>query len=172
MLSRAHCSLSLFRVVSATDFYVCTCCVCVCARTRGTVTNAHTAIAPVPDLYLPENISEIAALDETPERMSERKVTIEHDTKSSMMNSGIVGGWKLTWDEQERWHNPLTGWTGSADPMLKMTLWFDTKEDAIAYAEKKGNHAITLHTCCVVYARELVLTPTSFLCTSPGLRSD
>ena len=46
--------------------------------------------------------------------------------------------WQITWDNQERWQNPLMGWTSSADPMSNVKLTFDSKEDAIAFAERNG----------------------------------
>lgn len=37
-----------------------------------------------------------------------------------------------------RWTNPITGWTSSGDPLTSVQLTFDTKEQAIAFVEKKG----------------------------------
>jgi hypothetical protein len=34
--------------------------------------------------------------------------------------------------------DPLMGWTSSADMRAQVTLEFDTKEEAIAYAEREG----------------------------------
>jgi ETC complex I subunit conserved region len=34
--------------------------------------------------------------------------------------------------------DPLTGWSGSSDTDAQVMLSFDTKEEAIAYAEKMG----------------------------------
>ncbi len=34
--------------------------------------------------------------------------------------------------------DPLMGWTSSADTNQQIKLYFDTKEDAIAYAERNG----------------------------------
>lgn len=33
---------------------------------------------------------------------------------------------------------PLMGWTSSTDMGAQVRLWFDSKEEAIAYAQKKG----------------------------------
>ena len=33
---------------------------------------------------------------------------------------------------------PLMGWTSSADTRRQLRLWFETKDDAIAYAERQG----------------------------------
>ena len=37
-----------------------------------------------------------------------------------------------------RFADPLMGWTGSTDTQRQVKLKFDTKEEAIAYAEKQG----------------------------------
>ena len=34
--------------------------------------------------------------------------------------------------------NPLMGWTSSADPMSNVRLSFDSKEEAIAFADRNG----------------------------------
>ncbi|MBV7255703.1 ETC complex I subunit [Pacificimonas sp. WHA3] len=34
-------------------------------------------------------------------------------------------------------HDPMTGWAGSADTKQQLKLRFDSREQAIAYAEKK-----------------------------------
>ena len=33
---------------------------------------------------------------------------------------------------------PLMGWTSSGDTRQQVKLWFDTKEEAVAYAARKG----------------------------------
>ncbi|MGL5114609.1 MAG: ETC complex I subunit [Beijerinckiaceae bacterium] len=48
--------------------------------------------------------------------------------------------WLLEFDaEQDRQIEPLMGWTSSADMKSQVKLWFDTEEDAVAYAVR---HAI------------------------------
>ncbi|HWT97984.1 MAG TPA: ETC complex I subunit [Terriglobales bacterium] len=37
-----------------------------------------------------------------------------------------------------RFADPLMGWTGSTDTQRQVRLKFETKEEAIAYAEKQG----------------------------------
>ncbi len=47
--------------------------------------------------------------------------------------------WLLEFDPDEpREIEPLMGWTSSGDTQQQVKLWFDTKEDAIAYAEREG----------------------------------
>ena len=47
--------------------------------------------------------------------------------------------WILDYERNEaRVIEPLMGWTGSSDMNSQVTLAFDTKEDAVAFAEKRG----------------------------------
>ena len=47
--------------------------------------------------------------------------------------------WVLEFEpESAREVEPLMGWTSSADTRTQLRLRFDTKEEAIAYAEKHG----------------------------------
>jgi ETC complex I subunit conserved region len=40
--------------------------------------------------------------------------------------------------EEARSVEPLMGWTSSGDTRAQVKLWFETKEEAIAYAEREG----------------------------------
>ena len=60
----------------------------------------------------------------------------------SAMQSGLARTkeWVLEHEaEKPRFIEPLMGWTGSADTRTQVKIEFDTKEEAIAYAEA---HAI------------------------------
>ena len=47
--------------------------------------------------------------------------------------------WQLDYEpEQPRAIEPLMGWTSSGDMKQQLTLHFHTKEDAVAYCERKG----------------------------------
>ncbi|KAL1652145.1 ndufs4 NADH dehydrogenase Fe-S protein subunit [Diplodia intermedia] len=49
--------------------------------------------------------------------------------------------WQMDWDplsKGHRWENPLIGWQSSADFMQGERMFFKSKEDAIAFAEKQG----------------------------------
>ena len=57
------------------------------------------------------------------------------------MQSGTAKNqdWVLDYEPAEpREVEPLMGWTSSGDMKQQLTLHFDTKEDAIAYCERKG----------------------------------
>jgi len=47
--------------------------------------------------------------------------------------------WLLTFEQDKpREIERLMGWTSSGDTRQQLRLWFDTKEEAIAYAEREG----------------------------------
>ncbi len=57
------------------------------------------------------------------------------------MQSGLARTkeWVLEHEpERGRFIDPLMGWTGSADTRTQVRLEFDSKEEAIAYAEQHG----------------------------------
>ena len=68
-----------------------------------------------------------------------RKVKIFIPAKN-VMQSGTHGKnrWRLKWDTQERYENPLMGWASSCDPLSNLHLSFDSPESAIAYCVKHG----------------------------------
>lgn len=47
--------------------------------------------------------------------------------------------WKLEFDNQQRWENPLMGWGSTGDPISNLNLEFNSKEDAIVYCQRMGN---------------------------------
>ncbi|HKM62670.1 MAG TPA: ETC complex I subunit [Acidisphaera sp.] len=59
----------------------------------------------------------------------------------SAMQSGQAGThvWVLDYEPADRRRaDPLMGWIGGADTQRQVQLHFDTKEEAIAFAEKDG----------------------------------
>ena len=59
----------------------------------------------------------------------------------SAMQSGRAGTdeWELEFEPASpRRPDPLMGWIGSADTQAQVRLSFQTREEAIAYAEKNG----------------------------------
>jgi hypothetical protein len=61
------------------------------------------------------------------------------------MQSGTAktSRWLLEFEqERPREIDPLMGWTSSADTRQQVKLFFDTREDAIAYAQRNGIAAI------------------------------
>src|SRR3982751_5031353 len=47
--------------------------------------------------------------------------------------------WLMEFDQETpRSVEPLMGWTSTVETRQQVKLWFDTKEEAIAYAERSG----------------------------------
>lgn len=47
--------------------------------------------------------------------------------------------WRIAFDQQERWTNPLMGWASSADSLQQLdNLRFETKEQAVGFAKRQG----------------------------------
>jgi hypothetical protein len=46
--------------------------------------------------------------------------------------------WLLEYATQDRQIEPLMGWTSSSDTSPQVKLWFATREEAVAYAEREG----------------------------------
>lgn len=61
-------------------------------------------------------------------------------TQSGRANSGL---WLLEFERTEpQLPDPLTGWNGSGDTKTQVKLTFQTKEEAVAYADR---HNIAYH---------------------------
>lgn len=60
--------------------------------------------------------------------------------KTAMQSGhGKTGRWVLVWDaEAPRSVEPLMGYTSAADMTQEVRLTFDTREEAVAYAERYG----------------------------------
>ena len=57
-------------------------------------------------------------------------------TQSGKANAGL---WQLEFERQEGLRpDPLTGWAGSGDTRPQVRITFDSKDAAIAYAERRG----------------------------------
>ncbi|MEO8558647.1 MAG: ETC complex I subunit [Rhodospirillales bacterium] len=60
-------------------------------------------------------------------------------TKTAMQSgTGNMREWLLEYAPAKKFTDPLMGWTGSTDTRNQLRLWFDTKEEAIAFAEKEA----------------------------------
>ena len=81
------------------------------------------------ELHIPKNISEVAVFSGMPAEQAERTVIIAPRAVKTLQSGGRTDtGYTITWKNQERWSNPLMGWTSSADPMANVKLNFDTLE--------------------------------------------
>lgn len=64
---------------------------------------------------------------------------IYQPTKNAMQSGQSKNFWLLEFAaKQEQFVEPLMGWTGVKDTLYEVKLKFDSKEDAIAYAERNN----------------------------------
>jgi hypothetical protein len=64
---------------------------------------------------------------------------IYRPAKTPMQSGASKTRWLLEYDaESPREIEPLMGWTSSSDMKSQLKLWFDSAEDAVAYAERNG----------------------------------
>uniref|UniRef100_A0A7S0SXQ8 NADH dehydrogenase [ubiquinone] iron-sulfur protein 4, mitochondrial n=1 Tax=Chromulina nebulosa TaxID=96789 RepID=A0A7S0SXQ8_9STRA len=98
----------------------------------------ETKFLPKDDLLAPTN-TELRILSELPEEEFNRKVLIEpRMVRSSQQGVRIAHQWQITWLPTARWSNPLMGWTSTSDTMANVKLYFDNREEAIAFAERNA----------------------------------
>ena len=63
----------------------------------------------------------------------------ELQRKTTQSGKANAGRWLLEFERQQPLRpDPLTGWNGSSDTNPQVRLNFDSKEAAIAYAERHG----------------------------------
>lgn len=68
------------------------------------------------------------------------KARIYKPSKSAMQSArGKAQDWVLEYESpSKRGPEPLMGWTCSGDTLNQVKLFFDTREQAVAFAEKNG----------------------------------
>ena len=64
---------------------------------------------------------------------------IEGQRRTTQSGKARDGRWTLEFERQEPQRpDPLTGWNGSGDTKTQVRLSFNSKDEALAYAERKG----------------------------------
>lgn len=74
----------------------------------------------------------------TPPDALKRKVRIYKPVESTMQSGQSGKSWKIDWDITDRWSNPVMGWASSADAMQALNVKFETKDQAVLFAERQG----------------------------------
>jgi ETC complex I subunit-like protein len=68
---------------------------------------------------------------------------VEEQRKTTQSGKAKAGRWTLEFERQQPQRpDPLTGWSGSGDTNTQVRLTFDSRDAALAYAERKG---LTVH---------------------------
>ena len=64
---------------------------------------------------------------------------IEEQRKTTQSGKALEGRWILEFERQQPQRaDPLTGWNGSGDTATQVKLRFNSREEALAYATRKG----------------------------------
>lgn len=64
---------------------------------------------------------------------------IEEQRKTTQSGKARDGRWTLEFERQQPQRpDPLTGWNGSGDTATQVRLRFNSKDEALAYATRKG----------------------------------
>ena len=62
-----------------------------------------------------------------------------HQPSSTQSGAARDKAWVLSFEQgDQRTHDPLMGWISSGDTQSQVTLWFASREEAVAYAERRG----------------------------------
>ncbi len=95
-----------------------------------------------------KSTGQFGVLSGAPKDELERKVFIYRPAKSAGQHASAAVPsypWKLSFEKKDRWVNPLMGWTSSSDSLAGQTpgnMNFESKDAAIAFAEKNGEMSI------------------------------
>ncbi|CAG9462189.1 unnamed protein product [Pedinophyceae sp. YPF-701] len=94
------------------------------------------------------SMTDFATTSGAPSDVYTRKAVIYTPAKSAGQSAlgntheGVRATWRLDFDTQVAWENPLMGWTSTADPLegvrTENGLAFYTKEQAVRFCEKYG----------------------------------
>ncbi len=72
--------------------------------------------------------------------MTTARIT-ELERKTTQSGKANAGRWLLEFEREEPLRpDPLTGWPGSGDTSTQVRMTFDSKEAAIAYADRHNLH--------------------------------
>ena len=70
--------------------------------------------------------------------MTKKKAKIYKPTKTSMQSGfGKTKKWILEYIDESTTINPLMGWESSTNTLSEIKIFFDTKDQAVEYANKK-----------------------------------
>ena len=71
--------------------------------------------------------------------MTKKKAKIYKPTKTSMQSGiGSTKKWVLEYIDESTTINPLMGWESSSNTLSELKLFFDSKDQAVEYANKNN----------------------------------
>ncbi|KFH42073.1 NADH-ubiquinone oxidoreductase 21 kDa subunit-like protein [Hapsidospora chrysogenum ATCC 11550] len=110
--------------------------------TQDKATSTYTPVPKRVQDGSEEGILPAAVISGAPMELQGRTVRIYKETKPATQSGHHRGDhWRMDWDilpRGHRWENPLMGWQSSGDFMQGSNIHFESKEDAIRFAERQG----------------------------------
>lgn len=108
----------------------------------STIPGSTTSVAERPE----GSVVQAGVVSGAPDELHRRPVRIYRPAVPSTSSAKYTSHhWRLDWDILQgggRWENPLMGWASSADYVQGTHVKFNTKEDAIHFCEKQGEHCV------------------------------
>ncbi|RDA92177.1 hypothetical protein CP533_5623 [Ophiocordyceps camponoti-saundersi (nom. inval.)] len=114
---------------------------------------ATSTFSPVPKQVQEgsEDVLPAAMISGAPMELQARTVRIYKESKPATQSGDFRGHhWRMDWDilpKGHRWENELMGWQSSGDFMQGTHLNFETKDDAIHFADKQGYEYFVQEPC-------------------------
>ncbi|XP_070542296.1 NADH dehydrogenase [ubiquinone] iron-sulfur protein 4, mitochondrial-like [Ptychodera flava] len=126
----------------------CSCLLRSATPCRTLVLSVARYVEENPEAKALEEVKETVPVDMTPvgvisgvpeEHLTTRTARIFVPAMNAMQSgSNNTHQWAIEFETRERWENPLMGWSSSADPLSNVMVRFNSKEDAVRFAEKHG----------------------------------
>ncbi|KAL7058436.1 hypothetical protein AAHC03_017224 [Spirometra sp. Aus1] len=114
-------------------------------RIHDSTIEAKEILKKSPDFSPSDRVTVPKQTDITPisgipdEQIQSRVARIYMPTRPATQ-SGTFGTrmWRIDFDNQERWENPLMGWASTGDPLSNVSMKFPTAEAAVEYCNSQG----------------------------------
>ncbi|PUU80192.1 ETC complex I subunit conserved region-domain-containing protein [Tuber borchii] len=105
-------------------------------------TSAYSPTNVIPVQRGENDALDAASISGAPLDLQARTVRIYKPSKAATQSGNWnERQWRMDWDvlsRGHRWENPLMGWQSSGDSMQGTHIFFKSREDAVAFAEKQG----------------------------------
>ena len=97
------------------------------------------SVIPVPEtltIDTPVSLKELNALP--PNHVARYVVIFKPSRCTAQSGTEATHKWRIEFETQQRWENPVMGWASSGDPLSNLVMEFYCKEAAISYAVENG----------------------------------
>ncbi|KAI6655902.1 hypothetical protein LOD99_1636 [Oopsacas minuta] len=100
---------------------------------------SEKSVIPLTETITLDTPVSLKELNGLPPNHVSRYVVISKPARCTMQ-SGTEGthNWRIEFETQQRWENPVMGWASTGDPLSNMVLDFSSKEAAMNFAVENG----------------------------------